>query len=603
MKKEHVNLSKEQQTVVDTIEGQLAVISCPGSGKTTLIIERVYHMISSNIDASNILVVTFTKEAARQMKERYYEKYGPASVMFGTIHSLCYKVLHSSYGLNSENIISQNDAEKVVLEILNKQKIQVGNRLEYSRNMLAEISFVRNSAINYKSHKPDSINPADFCTVFEKYVEYKKAHQKVDYDDMLWMCRNSFRMKPEILQVWKDQYPYILIDEYQDINKVQADIFYMLAGDNGNICVVGDDDQSCYRFRGADSTVFLDFPKHYPDAKVFYLSTNYRSCVKIVKAAKNLIENNQKRYEKKFNVSSTKMGKVLAHLTDTESTNYTIQLIQNLRKHGYQFEDIAILYRVNSQNQVLAGKLMKYNIPFYTTDPIVDYHKDVIFRDIMAYWHIANHSGTNKDLMQILNHPNRFLRKSLFENCSVDRQEILRIARENDLSSNSIDNIMKLFHDLSILESRNPKEFMDFLIFHMDYEQAVIQNSRWCQKDETAQMELLENLREEARSFSSMDDWEQYASYYSEQINESQKKDGICLSTLHSSKGLEWPCVIIIGASSEMYPYKKARSLEDQEEERRLFYVGMTRAKNECHICGTKTNPTPYLYEIGLLKK
>lgn len=588
---------------MEKTNGQMLCIACPGSGKTTVIIERVRHMLESGISPGNILVITFTKEAALQMQGRFEKKYGKTGVYFGTIHALCFQVLKRARKYNSSNVLSSSETWGFFNSLLYK-KVQTDNFEEFVKNLISEISFVRNSGADPGEYKPEHSKKEVFLQAFNAYMEFKEQNRKIDYDDMLWICRDIFRSNADELRFWRGKYRYIMIDEFQDTNQLQAEIFYLLAGDNGNICVVGDDDQSVYRFRAADTRVFLDFPKQYPQAEKFYLSTNYRSGTDIIKRAGLLIGNNKTRFGKKFLAGRQDAGGISMYASKPGKEDESILgMVASLHQSGVDYNDIAVLYRINAQNQLLAGLFMQHNIPFYCTEPPRDYHQEFIFQDIMAYYRLANSIQKPGDVQRILNRPNRYLKVSTFKHCRYDRQELLDACRKMDTRSGQcMGQIFTMLEDIKRLADKTPEAFVDYLEHRMGYGEFITDYCAWCQKDPESSRALLATLKKEAKQFSSMQEWEGYAQFYArqlEQVRADSRKEGVCLSTLHAAKGLEWDNVIIKDAVEGICPYKKARTPEDYEEERRLFYVGITRAKDRCAIFTSKENPSRYLAEMG----
>ena len=266
-------LNEKQLEAVNTLNGQVLVISCPGSGKTTVIVNRTKAIIDSGVNAEKILVITFTKEAATQMQNRYEKLYGKTRVLFGTIHSVCFQVIKMAFGYEKNDILLATEQWEFFGNFL-KGKTDTDNLEEFCKKMMTAISSFKNSGKDLREFDPGEIEKTLFADALKAYEAYKKRLDKIDFDDMLLKCRDALT-DPKMLEYWKNRFQYIMIDEFQDTNMIQAEIFYSLAGGNGNICVVGDDDQSIYRFRAADSSIMMEFPKKYPNCKTIYMSTNY----------------------------------------------------------------------------------------------------------------------------------------------------------------------------------------------------------------------------------------------------------------------------------------------------------------------------------------
>lgn len=604
-------LNSEQQSAVNCIEGQLLVVACPGSGKTTVIIERVKHMLDSGINPESILVITFTKEAALQMSERYKKEYGSTKVFFGTIHSICFRVIAKAYGIQISNLLKEGEQWDFFRNYLYK-RVKTDDMENYIKNLFAELSLIKNADISLSSYTPKNVEKQILRDSINAYEEFKKENRKIDFDDMLIWCRKAFQNKPDELAFWQNKFRYIMIDEYQDTNKVQAEIFYMLAGEKGNLCVVGDDDQSIYRFRAADPDIMLGFPQKYPQCNVVSLDVNYRSEQEIIHRATALIKNNQNRFQKNFKGFKNEKGTVQAIPCDSPETQdmAVLKKISDLNKRGVPYNEMAILYRTNTENQLLIGKLLNLKVPFYTTETPRDYHLDFVFQDIMAYWRISQGTDKKGDFLRILNRPTRYLKRELFKNCTFNKKELLKVCENSSQSSSAKQKIIEMFVDIDNLSKiEDPTKFINYMVNIMDYDAAIDAYCEFCRRDKSEARDLLKTLTAEARSFTTMKEWNDYAEYYAEalrKLKKEKRKEGVCLSTFHSSKGLEWEYVFIINANEDNCPFKKAESDADYAEERRLFYVALTRAKRSCSMFYSKKGMSEdrhsrYLEEMSLL--
>lgn len=604
-------LNTEQQSAVNCINGQLLVVACPGSGKTTVIIERVKHMLDTGINPESILVITFTKEAAMQMAERYEKEYGQAKVFFGTIHSICFRVIAKAYGLQISNLLKESEQWEFFREYLYK-RVKTDDMENYIKNMFAEISLIKNADIPISSYTPKNVEKQILKDTMNAYEEFKKENKKIDFDDMLIWCRKALQNKPDELAFWQNKFKYIMIDEYQDTNKVQAEIFYMLAGKNGNLCVVGDDDQSIYRFRAADPDIMLNFPKMYPNCNVVSLDTNYRSEKEIINRATALIKNNKNRFPKDFKGFKNERGLVQVFPCAEPEIQDTAVLkkMSDLNKRGVPYKEMAVLYRTNTENQLLIGKLLNLKVPFYTTEAPRDYHSDFIFQDIMAYWRISQGADKKGDLLRILNRPTRYLKRELFKDCTFNKKELMKACEKSPQSGNAKQKIVEMFVDIDNLSKlEDPLKFINYMVNVMDYDTAMDAYCDFCMRDKSEARNILKILKEEAKMFDTMKEWLNYSEYYAEELRKLKKekrKEGICLSTFHSSKGLEWDHVFILNVNEDNCPFKKAESDADYEEERRLFYVALTRARKSCSMFYSRKSKSEdhhsrYLEEMNLL--
>ena len=607
---QEVKLNEKQRQMVQTTEGPVLVVACPGSGKTTAMIARANALVKSGVNPVKLLVITFTKQAATNMKEKYEKTYGVDGITFGTIHSVCYRMLQQVEGYSKNDILLESEKWAFFSSLLYK-KVATADMEELISGVTREISYIKNKCLPPEAYTPESTDKKTFGMLYNAYERFKKEQSKIDFDDMLLIARSILEENPLVLQEYQKKYSYIMIDEYQDTNRVQADIFYMLAGENGNLCVVGDDDQSVYRFRSADSAIMLDFPKKFKNCKVIYLDTNYRSEPEIIQVAGKLIGCNRVRFAKQFLGNKTGKGYVTASSYEdvVKQRDATIEYCRKLHNSGVPYEEMAILYRTNKQNQMYAQKMMKEELPFYTTEAIKDHHAEFPFQDFMAYYRLANGNFRRGDLQRILNRPSRYLKSDIFKNCSFDLDELLACCKRCNNQDSARNSIYALWDDVEALRGMTPSQFIGYLFNIMDYRASAISFATYCGKDEAEIEELLDLLEDEAKSMKTMEEWDSFAKEYAKKLQEKRRsKEGICLSTYHSSKGLEWDYVYLIDCNEDIAPFKKAESPEELEEERRLFYVAVTRARKGVRLTyvsgmGTKKMfPSRFLTEMGLNK-
>lgn len=297
-----MNFTENQKRIIEQINGRVIVIACPGSGKTTTMLARTDYMIKQGINPERILVVTFTKNAAEEMKSRFEKRYDSKGTVFCTIHSLCFNVLRHHDGFDAKNILKEWEQYRFFRELM-KERVSYEDMDVFCKGILSEISYVKNAKLppeSFVSKCKANNEQVNFFEMYSAYESFKRKNNKIDFDDMLILTNNIFDADRIELEYWQDYFPYIIIDEFQDTNIIQSEIFYKMAEKYGNLCVVGDDDQSIYGFRSADSSIMLNFQKQFPDAKIFYLDVNYRSAKNIVQSAEKLIENNKVRFKRNF---------------------------------------------------------------------------------------------------------------------------------------------------------------------------------------------------------------------------------------------------------------------------------------------------------------
>ena len=605
-----LQLNEKQKQMVAAKEGPVLVVACPGSGKTTTMIARAKALVDYGVNPAKLLVITFTKQAATHMQQKYEKAYGKEGITFGTIHSICYRMLQSVAGYTKKDILLESEKWAFLAGQLHG-KVAAAEMEETISGIMREISFVKNKCIPPEAYEPDSTDKRTFCILFHAYEDFRKSAGKIDFDDMLIVAREIFFNNGMVLEEYRKKYSYIMIDEFQDTNRVQADIFYLLAGENGNILVVGDDDQNVYGFRAAESAIMLDFPKKFPNCKIIYLDTNYRSEPEIIEIASKLIACNKKRFEKDFKGEKKGKGhiKITCFPDVVKQRDSVVEQLKKLHETGVPYEEMSVLYRTNKQNLMYVQALMKEEIPFYTTEAVKDHHMEFPFQDFMAYYRLAAGNPWKGDLQRILNRPSRYLKGDAFKNCIYNIDQMIECANRCSNPDAAKDRIYSMVDDIENLATMNPTQFVGYLYNVMDYRAGALSYAAYCGKDESEVDELLDSLKDEAKQFNTMQEWVDYAKTYNKKLQEKRKnKEGICLSTYHSAKGLEWDYVFLIDCNEDMTPFKKAESPEEIEEERRLFYVAVTRARKGVRFTWVSNNgpkkmfPSRFLTEMGINK-
>lgn len=605
-----LQLNEKQKQMVAAKEGPVLVVACPGSGKTTTMIERAKALVDYGVNPAKLLVITFTKQAATHMQQKYEKAYGKEGITFGTIHSICYRMLQSVAGYTKKDILLESEKLAFLAGQLHG-KVAAAEMEETISGIMREISFVKNKCIPPEAYEPDSTDKRTFCILFHAYEDFRKSAGKIDFDDMLILARDILFNNGMVLDEYRKKYSYIMIDEFQDTNRVQADIFYLLAGENGNILVVGDDDQNVYGFRAAESAIMLDFPKKFPNCKIIYLDTNYRSEPEIIEIASKLIACNKKRFEKDFKGEKKGKGhiKITCFPDVVKQRDSVVEQLKKLHETGVPYEEMSVLYRTNKQNLMYVQALMKEEIPFYTTEAVKDHHMEFPFQDFMAYYRLAVGNPWKGDLQRILNRPSRYLKGDAFKNCIYNIDQMIECANRCSNPDAAKDRIYSMVDDIENLATMNPTQFVGYLYNVMDYRAGALSYAAYCGKDESEVNELLDSLIDEAKQFNTMREWADYAKTYNKKLQEKRKnKEGICLSTYHSAKGLEWDYVFLIDCNEDMTPFKKAESPEEIEEERRLFYVAVTRARKGVRFTWVSDNgpkkmfPSRFLTEMGINK-
>lgn len=571
-------------------DGPELVLAGPGAGKTLVITRRVQHLIDQyHVPPSAILVITFTKAAATEMRQRFEKLMGGrrVPVSFGTFHAVYFMILKHAYGYTADNIVKEEQRLQFMKEYIRRLRLEYDDENEFISSLFSEISLIKNTSVNLAHYYSSCCGQDVFRNIFEAYENFLHQNRFIDFDDMLVYCKELLVQRPDILAAWQRKYQYILIDEFQDINQIQYDIIRMLAAPQDNLFIVGDDDQSIYRFRGARPEIMLNFTKDYPDAGKVILDTNYRSGAEIVRHAGNLISFNQKRFKKKI-APAAKTGIPVVKKefqTQREQNLYVIQEILRLHREGMEYKDMAVLFRTNMQPRFLMEMMLDYSISFTAKDRIPNIYDHWITRDLFAYIDIARGDRRRSTFLKIMNRPKRYLsRESLpYEEVAFDVWE-----EYYEEQGWMVQRLEKLQMDLKVIAGMRPYSAINYIRKGVAYEDYLREYAEVRRIPFEDLADVLDELQENARGFETFDSWFEHIKQLREELEEQAKSykvaEGVNLSTLHSSKGLEYDTVFLVDVNENVMPNKKAVLDADLEEERRMFYVGMTRAKNRLYL-------------------
>ncbi len=590
-----MKFNKSQMSAIEHKDGPMLVLAGPGSGKTATLVERTKNLITKHgVKPSNILVITFTKAAANEMKQRFLKEMEQSNsqVTFGTFHAVFFMVLKLAYNYNSSNIITDEAKYQAMREIIHRHGLEYRDENELMTGLLSEISMIKNSRIPLEHFYSTQCGENVFRTIYKDYEEFLKKHRLIDFDDMLTLTYELFKERPDILQAWQRKYQYILVDEFQDINQIQYDIVRMLAAPENNLFMVGDDDQSIYRFRGSKPEIMLHVPKDYPDVKQIEQDINYRCPKEIIEAAQRLISQNKERFPKKVEALVETSGNIRFQQFNTQRDEilFLIKEIEERLKKGYELSDIAVLFRTNMQPRFLMEQLMAYNVDFKTRDQIPNLYDHWIAKDIRAYIDIAQGSRERKDFLMILNKPARYISRDSLYDKYIDFEEWEKLYDEQPWIAERIE---KLHYDIRMLAKMSPYAAINYIRHGIGYEDYLVEYAQYRNLNKEDLFDVLDELQASAKGFKNFEAWELHIREYTEELRQKAKKkqenpDAVTLSTMHSAKGLEFKSVFIMDANQGIMPYKKAVLDKDLEEERRLFYVGMTRASHDLTICSVK---------------
>lgn len=591
-------LNEGQLEAVKHFKGPCMVYAGPGSGKTTVITHRVGYLIDNyKVAPNNILVISFTKASADEMKSRFELSYGwllskGKNVTFGTFHSVFFRILRSYYRYDLGNVLNEGEKYIIVKNIMKSSGI--GNYLddELIKEVILDMGLYKGNILDKNSFEPASLSRDDFDRVMFFYDKYKDEQNKIDFDDMLTKCYDLLIKEPIVLEGLRNVYEYILIDEFQDINSIQFEIIKLLSSPKENLFVVGDDDQSIYSFRGANPNFILEFDRIYKDVKKVILNLNYRSQENIIKTANKLINNNDSRIKK--TMLSTKEAGVEVQFfrpenRELENKNVT-DLVASLVKEGYNYSDIAIIYRTNILSSSIVDSFLDNNIPFVCREQIYNIYEHWVAKDLVCYLNCALDANDKESFKRIINRPTRYItNKAKIAADKYDKDFITALKTKGDLMPYQIAYLNRLEVDLETIKNLNTVDAIKYIRKDIGYDDYI---KNYCAEKEinsNGLMEILDELEEISTKHSAPLQFIDHTKEFKESLNESKRKytlkeDQIELLTMHSAKGLEFKIVIIIEAVEDVIPHSKSQNEEEIEEERRLFYVAITRAKERLYI-------------------
>ena len=590
VRKQEMAFSKAQTQAIMHKDGPMMVLAGPGSGKTTVITHRVQYLTKEyGIDPGDILVITFTRAAAEEMRERYEALTGGGSrVTFGTFHSIFFRILKLAYRYTADNIVREEQQMQFVRELAQAGGLEPEDENEFAASILSEISSVKGERIALEHYYSKNCPDAVFRQLYAGYEDKMRRAGLIDFDDMMVLCLELFTERKDILSAWQRRYRYILIDEFQDINRLEYEIVRMLAKPEDNLFIVGDDDQSIDRFRGAKPEIMLGFERDYPGAGRILLDVNYRSTEEIVAPALRLIGENQKRFSKAIHTTGRHGKNVITKLwQDPGEENLAIaREIQLYLQSGVRPGDIAVLYRTNAGPRFLMEKLMEYNLPFRTRDTVPNLYEHWISRNILTYIRIAMGSRAREDILQVINRPKRYISRDAMPDETVSFEKMKAFYAEKDWIAERIES---LEGDLRAIARMSPLAAVNYIRQGMGYDEYLIEYAAFRRMRPEELLETADELKESAAGFKTFDEWFAHIEAYKEELlrQAAQRRtetDAITLATMHSAKGLEFPIVYILDANEGITPHSRAMLDEDMEEERRLFYVAMTRAKTRLHV-------------------
>lgn len=586
--------NKSQIQAISHMDGPAMVLAGPGSGKTTVITHRIKNLIEkAEVRPENILVVTFTKAAAISMQKRFSTLMNGGKgqlVTFGTFHSVFYKILRKSRRYEATEILSERQKTDYIREIIGRYGISSNDISELSQNIINDIGNIKGNMLNVQEYEPSCCKKEDFIKVYNAYNLELKKDGKMDFDDILRECYLLLCENHTILEQWRELYKYILIDEFQDINRIQMNIIELLASPLNNIFVVGDDDQSIYGFRGARPEIMIEFKDYYPEAELIVLDVNYRSTQSIINVAGRVIENNKTRLDKCAHANNDKdfQPDIRKFRNQVEELKFVVSKIKEYENQGISLSEMAILVRNNSQIQEISSFLKNRKIEAESGKHRSNIYNGMVAKDILSYVRGAlKFDGTyfNEDLIYVLNKPQRYISRQVVLSVNMNISAVRRIYSKNNIDS-------FLFH-IEMIRKLPPQAALSYIRKGAGYEEYLRLYAIESNIPMSGLLKQLEQLVQECSKFNTLEHWINSidSAQNSEGQNFGKKSSGegdtnnrINIMTMHGSKGLEFKAVFIVDANQGIIPTSKALRERDFEEERRLFYVAITRAIDYLNI-------------------
>lgn len=633
--------SNSQLKAITHGEGPMLVLAGPGSGKTFVIIQRILYLINhKHIPPERILVISFSKASALELKNRFQKqiqdrnnsqllKEKPkinnsqlledpqkinnsrfleqnsynnksANVSFVTFHACFFHILRDRYHYSTKDILQEKEKREILKTILMEPEYQISSLNEQVEEYLSKISYYKNKGEKELKEREN----IQFQKIFQSYRKEVFARGKLDFDDMGLLCFHVFKNQPEILQKWRENFSYILIDEYQDINRIQFLNIQLLAAKHENLFVVGDDDQAIYGFRGASPKYMLEFQKYYPKAGNVLLETNFRCGEEIVKAARKVIEKNSLRFQKEIIASKKGVGVFVCQGFENRQKEYSYigeNIVKMSNQDGRKISEIACIYRTNQDMAGLAEYFVRNQIPFVMKEQCNSIFRHFIALDMIAYLQFFLEGKKRSDFVRIMNKPLRYISRNSLEKEQVAWKQLKDYYCGKKYMQETIEELEKNEKWIQKLDLYGVVHYIRKVIGYETYlkEECIKQGVLW----EEAK-EILEFIHNSVRGMKNLEEWKHYIREYEEGLKNAIKgSDGVQLLTMHSCKGLEFSVVFLPDCNEGKVPHKKAVTKEEIEEERRMFYVAMTRAKERLEILYIEDKQKKHIMPTRFLTK
>ena len=606
-------LNENQKQAICHETGPMLVLAGPGSGKTTVLLCRILRLLEKGLaKPDQILALTFSKAAAEEMKERFRRAKGPEGVAFGTFHSVFFRILRRKYGWSTDRVFQEEERRAVLRNMLEEAKWDIPDLEEYISVFLSQLSLMNSELESVNTFEPAGIPAVEFRKLFHTYERYKERHEKLDFDDMLTMCHHLLKTDAEARTAWQGKYRFILVDEFQDVNRAQFECLRMLSEEHRNLFVVGDDDQSIYAFRGARPDFLLQFPMLYPDAQRVTLNTNYRSTDRVITLAERVIGNNEVRFAKEMHGTGIDGDKVTFFLADdvTAEADRIAEKIADLMDEGVALSEMAVIYRTNLQGGVFARALYKKGIPYELRESGANVYDHWIAKDLLAYLFLAENEESDSALRRILNKPKRYIGRDLLAEAEKMPYTLMRsFFACPSLKKWQEEHLENLRADLNQIRRKNVYDGLKYIRKVIGYDEYLEEFAVYRRTSAQVLWEIADEVMETARDCEDVKQFRERLEEMSRQMQgqnspRERKRSGVQLMTMHGAKGLEFSAVFLPSLIEGVVPHEKG--LEQVEEERRLFYVAMTRAEEKLCLSAMRrryekeTKPSRFLAEMGL---
>ncbi len=588
-----MGFTEEQINAVQWYKGPMMVLGTPGAGKTTVIVNRVNNLICQHgVKPENILVITFTRAAAESMRKRFLEitSQDRTTVRFSTFHSFFFWIVRTAYGQKFNlGVLDENAKRGVIKSILKSIDEDNFDNEELLASVLNQLGIMSCNMIDIENYYSKDMPEDQFRELYNRYEKYKADNNVLDFDDMVTRCYTLLKDRQDILDAVRKLYPFILVDEYQDTNRIQYELLKMLAKPLENVFVVGDDDQSIYGFRGARPDIMKLFEKDFNNAKVTQLSNNFRCPQVIVDFSSTIIAENKNRYSKTLVAANDKLGVI--KVTETEdAAAENLRIIKRIKKavkNGFAYNDIAILYRTNVGPRRLMYKMRLEGIPFSVRDVVPDIFSNPYIKPFISYIKYALGDHRREVFLDIMNKPVRYISRDMLDSETVEIKELYKKARDKRYV---MDNLYDLSSNLKAIKKLSPFAAVNYIRKFVGYDKYIseLAKERNMDYDELiSNIDEFQNMLTDIETFDEMFDMIETTQELRENIRQESKKadnNGVQLMTLHSAKGLEFRQVHIMDVVEDSIPHKKSKTPDEIEEERRLLYVGVTRSSEMLYL-------------------